>query len=73
MMETAAQRACARIREEMHRRKLSQVDLANLIGWTQSKVSKVLHGETELTVEDLAALCFGVSLRLTEAVRDQGN
>ncbi len=72
MTETASQRARARLRTEMHRRHLSQVDLASLIGWTQSKVSKVLHGETELTVDDLESLCFGVDLRVTETVRDPG-
>jgi transcriptional regulator with XRE-family HTH domain len=72
MIETATVRACARIRAELHRRKQNQSDLAGLIGWTQSKVSKVLNGETELNLEDLDALCFGVGLRLTEVVRDHG-
>jgi transcriptional regulator with XRE-family HTH domain len=56
----------------MQRLALNQADLAGLIGWTQSKVSKVLNGETVLTVDDLEALCFGVSLRISEAVRDHG-
>jgi transcriptional regulator with XRE-family HTH domain len=56
----------------MQRRKLNQADLAGQIGWTQSKVSKVLNGDVTLTLEDLEALCFGVGLRLTEAVRDHG-
>jgi transcriptional regulator with XRE-family HTH domain len=56
----------------MQRLTLNQADLAGLIGWTQSKVSKVLNGDTVLTVDDLEALCFGVSLRISEAVRDHG-
>jgi transcriptional regulator with XRE-family HTH domain len=62
----------ARVRIEMQRRGLSQVDVAGLIHWTQSKVSKVLNGETALMVNDLDALCVAVGLRLTEAVRDHG-
>lgn len=72
MTESASRRACERVRTEMQRLALNQADLAGLIGWTQSKVSKVLNGETVLTVDDLEALCFGVSLRISEAVRDHG-
>jgi len=72
MTDTASARACERIRIEMRRLNLNQADLATQIGWTQSKVSKVLNGETELAVEDLDALCFGVGVRITEAVRDHG-
>ena len=72
MTESASRRACERIRTEMQRLTLNQADLAGLIGWTQSKVSKVLNGDTVLTVDDLEALCFGVSLRISEAVRDHG-
>jgi transcriptional regulator with XRE-family HTH domain len=72
MTDTTSTRARERIRLEMHRLKLNQADLANQINWTQSKVSKVLNGDTELAVEDLDALCFAVNLRITEAVRDHG-
>ena len=56
----------------MLRRRINQAALADRIGWTQSKVSKVLNGETALCVDDLEALCSGVGLRLTEVVRDHG-
>jgi transcriptional regulator with XRE-family HTH domain len=72
MTETVSRRACERIRAEMQRLALNQADLAGLIGWTQSKISKVLNGETDLSVDDLEALCFGVGLRISEAVRDHG-
>lgn len=72
MTDSASRRACERIRAEMQRLALNQADLAGLIGWTQSKVSKVLNGETDLSVDDLEALCFGVGLRISEAVRDHG-
>jgi transcriptional regulator with XRE-family HTH domain len=72
MADPASRRACERIRAEMQRLTLNQADLAGIIGWTQSKVSKVLNGETVLTVDDLEALCFGVHVRISEAVRDHG-
>jgi transcriptional regulator with XRE-family HTH domain len=72
MSDRASVRAAERLRLELHRRGLNQADLAGQIGWTQSKVSKVLNGETELTVNDLETLCVGLRLSMTEAVRDQG-
>ena len=72
MAETASDRARARLRSEMERRHLNQTDVANLLEWTQSKISKVLNGKTGLDVDDLSALCFAVGIQLTEAVRDHG-
>lgn len=61
-----------RVRDEMDRKKLSQRDVAGILGWTQSRVGKVLTGRVQLLVDDLEALCFAVGLHLTEAVRDPG-
>lgn len=68
----AADRVRARIREEMARKNLNQADVAGLLEWTESRVSKVLNGRTELGVNELEALCFAVGLAMTEAVRDHG-
>jgi transcriptional regulator with XRE-family HTH domain len=61
-----------RVREEMERQRLSQRDVAGLLGWSQSRVAKILTGRVQLVLDDLEALCFAVSLPLTEAVRDHG-
>jgi transcriptional regulator with XRE-family HTH domain len=71
MLERVSVRARERLRAEMRRREISQTALAARIGWTQSRLSKVLGKPTDLGVDDLAVLCAGVGLRLTETVRDQ--
>lgn len=72
MGETVADRARRRVREEMDRQHLNQSDIAGRLGWTQTRVSKILNGKIELGVDDLGALCFALGLSLTEAVRDHG-
>jgi transcriptional regulator with XRE-family HTH domain len=61
-----------RLREEMDRLDLSQRDVANLLKWSQSKVAHQLTGRVEMSVDDLAELCFALNLNPTEAVRDRG-
>lgn len=56
----------------MVRQHVTQADIAGMLQWSQSRVSKYLTGRMELTVDALAALCFTVNLSLVEAVRDQG-
>lgn len=57
----------------MSRQKLSQRDLADLLGWkSQSRVAKLLTGRVEFNIDDLEAICFAIGLSVTEAVRDQG-
>jgi transcriptional regulator with XRE-family HTH domain len=70
--ETLTERARRRIRDEMTRLHLSQRDVAGICAWSQSRVSKLLNGRVEMGLEDLAGLCFAVSLKPTEVVRDQG-
>lgn len=72
MAETASERARLRLREEMTRKHLSQRDLAGILDWSQSRVSKNLNARIELGLDDLAAMCFAVGIALTEAVRDRG-
>jgi transcriptional regulator with XRE-family HTH domain len=72
MTETVVARACARLRTEMERTKLSQSDIANRLGWRASRVSKLLGGVTLMSVDDLEALCGAVGIAVTEAVRDHG-
>jgi len=61
-----------RIRDEMTKKKLSQQDVADLLQWTQTKVSQKLNGRSETTLNEFEALCFAVGLSKVEAIRDQG-
>jgi transcriptional regulator with XRE-family HTH domain len=56
----------------MARKHLSQRDLAGILDWSQSRISKNLNARIELGLDDLGAMCFGVGISLTEAVRDHG-
>jgi transcriptional regulator with XRE-family HTH domain len=72
MSESASERARQRVLEEKDLKDISQEDIADMLGWTGSDVSKRLHGKVKLTVDDLEALCFAVGITMTEAVRDRG-
>ena len=69
-METLAETIRRRIRDEMRRQKLSQRDLATRLTWTQSRVGKILTGNTALSVDDLGAMCSALQISLVEVVRD---
>jgi len=69
-MDTVSERAKARLLEEMARKGLTQRDVAQLLGWSQSKIQKVLTGPVELTVEALEQLAFAVGVSPVELVRD---
>jgi transcriptional regulator with XRE-family HTH domain len=72
MSDPLSVRALRRIQEEMDREKVNQADIAGMLKWSQSRVSKLLNGKLELTVDALASLCFAVGILPTEAVRDHG-
>jgi transcriptional regulator with XRE-family HTH domain len=61
-----------RLREEMEKQKVSQRDLASLVGWSQSRVAHLLTGRVEMSIDDLAEMAFALSLSVLEAVRDRG-
>ncbi len=71
-MQTRSEEARAQIREEMKRKALVQRDLAGILGWSQSRVAKVLTGRVVLSLDDLSSLCFGLGLSVVEVVRDRG-
>jgi transcriptional regulator with XRE-family HTH domain len=71
-MTPTSDRVRLRLREEIARKRLNQRDLGNQLGWSQSRVGKLLTGRTALDVEDLAEMCFVVGISLVEAVRDHG-
>lgn len=69
---TLAEQVRLRIREEMTHRKMSQRDVAGLLGWSQSRVAHLLTGRVEMSVEDVAGFGFALGLQPTEIVRDRG-
>jgi len=72
MAEDPSDRAIQRLKDEMERKNLNQTDVAALLGWEPSRVSKILTRKIELKVDDLALLCFALNLSLVEVVRDHG-
>lgn len=54
------------IRVEMTRQDLSQMQLADLMGWSQGKLAKRLTGRVSLSVSDLEkiASALGADLRI---------
>lgn len=71
-MSVLGERVRLRLREELARQKLSQPDVADLIGWTQSRVAQKLTGRTPITLDELEALAFAVGMSPTELIRDRG-
>ena len=65
-------RVVARLRQEIERLDLSQTDLAQFLGWTQSKVAQKLNGRSPITLDELEGLARTVNLAVTEVVRDHG-
>jgi transcriptional regulator with XRE-family HTH domain len=54
----------ANVRAERARRRWTQADLGERVGWPRSSVSDVESGRRRVTADDLVALCvaFGVPL-----------
>ena len=71
-MMTIAQRALARIRDEMAERRISQRDLADRLQCSQGRIAKMLNGHVNLRLMDLELLARAVGIAVTETVRDRG-
>jgi transcriptional regulator with XRE-family HTH domain len=74
---TLSERVRELLRTEAKHRGLSHRDIAGVLGgtaagWSPSRVTKNLTGRVELGVDELEALCFALSLQITEVVRDRG-
>lgn len=69
---TLNDRVRERLRTEKDRLEMTELDIAGLIGWSQSKVAQKLRGRTPITLNELESLCFAFSMQPTEAVRDHG-
>lgn len=53
------------VRAERHRRRWSQADLGNRMGWARATVGEVENGRRLLTIDELTRLCriFGLKAR----------
>lgn len=71
-MPTLNDRVRERLRVEKDRQGLTEKDIADFVSWGQSKVAQKLRGRTPITMNELEALCFALSLQPTEVVRDPG-
>ena len=73
-----SQRVRARVRDELAHRRISQRIAAERLSqftgetWTQSKVHKILTGQVQLLVDDLAAFARLLDLSLAEVMREPG-
>jgi len=78
MPPDVSQRVRARVRDELLHRKISQRVAAERLEqytsetWTQSKVQKILTGQVQLMVEELAAFARVLDLSLADLMREPG-
>jgi transcriptional regulator with XRE-family HTH domain len=70
-MADIADRVRLRIRQELQSRTMRQRTLAEQLGWSPTRLSKILTAQTSLTVDDLAALCQALGLSLVDVLRDR--
>jgi transcriptional regulator with XRE-family HTH domain len=54
------------VRAERARRRMTQADLAQLIGWPRSSVHDVEAGRRKIGPDDLVALCNAFNITLAE-------
>jgi transcriptional regulator with XRE-family HTH domain len=77
-MQPVSRRIRQKLRDQLAHRKISQRDLAARLyrttgeEWSQSKVHKILTGQVELKVDDLALMAAEAGLSLVELVREPG-
>ena len=73
-MSSLSERVRERLRDEIIKQKLTQQEVADLIGagWTQTRVAQKLHARSRITLDELEALCFALGLPISEIVRDRG-
>ena len=61
-----------RLRDEKAKLKFSEQDIAGMLRWSQPRVAQKLSGRTDITLNELEALAFALSISPSEAVRDRG-
>jgi transcriptional regulator with XRE-family HTH domain len=61
-----------RLRLRMAEKRVVQREMAALLGWSQSRVAKVLSGRTAVDVDELGEFCSALGMSPVETVRDPG-
>lgn len=70
-MKTTAERTGANVRAEMARRGLSQIELAQQLGMSQSMLSYRLSGKTVFNIDELTRVAAALEVPLTALVAEQ--
>lgn len=68
-MASLGDHIAANVRGERARRKWTQADLAERLGWSRSTVGDVESGRRKVIADDLPALCRAFGMPLSELVR----
>src|SRR3546814_14768779 len=63
-------RVCAYLRDARHKASLTQVELAEKIGWTQQEVSKVEVGERRIDVAEVIQYAKGAGFEPCNLVQE---
>jgi transcriptional regulator with XRE-family HTH domain len=61
-----------RLRLRMTEKHFVQRDIAGMLGWSQSRVAKVLSGRTAVDIDELGEFCAALGITAVETVRDPG-
>ena len=69
---TLNDRVRERLKDEKALKKFSERDMAAWLQWSQPKVAQKLGGRTDITLNELEALCSVLGIPPSEAVRDRG-
>ena len=70
MRPTAGDIAAAAVRGERGRRRWTQQQLADRLGWSQAKVSAVETGQRVLTLDQVVDLCGALGVTLSRLLQD---
>ena len=70
MQNPHAERVAASVRAEVARRKVTQQQLADLLGMHQMSVSRRLNGHTEFTVSELATVAEFLGVPVASLIGD---
>ncbi|NNH20918.1 Predicted transcription regulator containing HTH domain [Bordetella trematum] len=62
VFDVRAERLCVDLIRALHHQDMTQSDLASILDWTKGRVSKVLHGHTNLTLRTLHTLVTAMNL-----------
>lgn len=67
---TAAQRTAANVRAEMARKRITQIKLAESVGWSQGAVSRRLSGRVPFNIEELARVAEILGVTVADLVAE---